>query len=319
MLGRDVFGAIPVMMTPFTEAGEVDYPALAMLTEWFIASGSAGLFPVSQSSEMYNLNPEERLATAQFVKNTAAGRVPVIASGTFGNSVEEMAEFMKEMAQIVDAVVVLPCQLAKQDESESVLRSNLERLLALTPGIQLGIYEVPVPYHRLLEAETLAWLASTQRFIFHKDTSRRNDLISAKISCLPQETTMGWYNGNCTTLLHSLEEGGQGFTGISMNFYPFLFPWIVKHFKQEPEKAQKLQRFLTVAEGIAKQNYPASAKAFLKYQWGVDVSTKCRTASVFPADVPEEHEKQAALMGMLNDICTELSIEVVKPGPIVRT
>jgi len=47
-----------------------------------------------------------------------------------------------------------------------------------------------------------------------------------------------------------------------MNFYPFLFPWLVENFAKEPEKAAKLHRFLVVAEGIAKQNYPASAKVF---------------------------------------------------------
>jgi len=219
---------------------------------------------------------------------------------------------------VVTAVIVLPCQLAAKEEDETVLRANLERLLELTPGVTLGLYEVPVPYHRILEADTLGWLAGTGRFIFHKDTSRRNDLISAKLAALPKGTTFGWYNGNCTTLSHSLKEGGDGFSGISMNFYPFLFPWLVENFEKEPEKARKLQTFLTVAEGVAKQNYPASAKAFLKYQWGADMTDKCRAASVFPAQIPEEHEKQLALKQMLDDVCAELGIEVVAPGAVVR-
>ena len=103
-----------------------------------------------------------------------------------------------------------------------------------------------------------------------------------------------------------------------MNFYPFVFPWLVKNHAAEPEKARKLQRFLTVAEGIAKQNYPASAKAFLKYQWGADVTTKCRVSSVFPDHVPEEHEKQAALKGMLEDVCQEIGITIVPPPAVNR-
>jgi len=34
--------------------------------------------------------------------------------------------------------------------------------------------------------------------------------------------------------------------------------------------------------------------------------------------VPEEHEKQAALKGMLEDICAELGITIVPPPAIVR-
>ena len=40
------------MITPFKEDLSVDYKALDALTEWFIESGTAGLFAVCQSSEM---------------------------------------------------------------------------------------------------------------------------------------------------------------------------------------------------------------------------------------------------------------------------
>ena len=43
------------MITPFTEAGEIDYEVLEATTEWYIASGCSGLFAVCQSSEMYTL------------------------------------------------------------------------------------------------------------------------------------------------------------------------------------------------------------------------------------------------------------------------
>ncbi|MFN8540870.1 MAG: hypothetical protein U0232_25745 [Thermomicrobiales bacterium] len=44
----------------------------------------AGLFAVAQSSEMFALDDAERLALAGRVVRRASGRVPVIASGTFG-------------------------------------------------------------------------------------------------------------------------------------------------------------------------------------------------------------------------------------------
>jgi len=267
---------------------------------------------------MYEMTNEERLACAKFVKDTAAGRCPVIASGSFGETPEAMAAFINEMATIVDAVVLLPSNLVPAEADEATLKGVMEKLVSLTGEVPLGVYEVPAPYHRVVEKETLAWMAETGRFVFMKDTSRRNDIITAKIEAMPKGSPLGWYNGNCTTLSHSLSAGGDGFSGISMNFWPFLFPWLVENFKSQPEKAKKLQRFLTVAEGIAKQNYPASAKAFLKYQWGADVTTSCRVKSVFPDHVPEEHMKQAELKGMLEDVCAELGIEIVAPQPVQR-
>jgi 4-hydroxy-tetrahydrodipicolinate synthase len=77
------------------------------------------------------------------VKKTADGRAKVVCGGTFGGSVEQMAEFVNEMGAIADAVVVLACQMAKQEEGEDVWKENVQKLLDLTPGIPLGLYEVP--------------------------------------------------------------------------------------------------------------------------------------------------------------------------------
>ncbi len=80
-------GVWPVMLTPFTEEGQVDYPALERLIEWYIDNGVSGLFAVCQSSEMFFLSLEERIKIAGFVKEKAAGRVPVIA-GSGSNCTE---------------------------------------------------------------------------------------------------------------------------------------------------------------------------------------------------------------------------------------
>ena len=88
-------GLYPVMLTPFTADGSaVDYRALETLSRWYLDNGAAGLFPVAQSSEMYNLSPEERLECARVVRAAAEGRGPVCAAGTFSGTVEEQAAFV---------------------------------------------------------------------------------------------------------------------------------------------------------------------------------------------------------------------------------
>ena len=73
-----------------------DWPALERLVEWHIASGCAGIFSPCLSSEMFQLSAEERLALAQRVHSQAAGRCAVLATGTYGGTVEEMANTAKE-------------------------------------------------------------------------------------------------------------------------------------------------------------------------------------------------------------------------------
>ena len=65
--------------------------------------------------------------------------------------------FVRRMADTgVDTVIVLPNQLAVPDEGEHDLRPRLERLLAETGDIPLGLYECPQPYHRLLSPDMVA-------------------------------------------------------------------------------------------------------------------------------------------------------------------
>jgi len=129
-------------------------------------------------------------------------------AGTFGDTVEESAAFVKEMAAVVDAVVIIVSKLATPDEGDDVLLARLQQLVELTPGVPLGLYECPAPYHRLLSMDALAWIASSGRFLFLKDTCRNNDQITARLALLKTiKSPFRWFNGNVTTMLHSLQQG----------------------------------------------------------------------------------------------------------------
>ena len=81
-------GVWPVMLTPFTDDNRVDYDSLEKLINWYIENGVAGLFADCQSSEMFFLSLEERVELARFIKEKAAGRVPVVASGHISDMIE---------------------------------------------------------------------------------------------------------------------------------------------------------------------------------------------------------------------------------------
>src|SRR5579864_2354685 len=96
---RAVSGIVPVMLTPFTDEGEVDYASLERLIEWYLANGADALFAVCQSSEMQYLSLDERVAIARFVVRQAGGRVPVIASGHVGETLAGQADELKAIAE----------------------------------------------------------------------------------------------------------------------------------------------------------------------------------------------------------------------------
>jgi 4-hydroxy-tetrahydrodipicolinate synthase len=272
-------GLWPVMLTSFRADGAIDWEGVDALTDWYIASGAAGLFAVCLSSEMYVLSPEERLALARRVVARSQGRVPVVATGTYGGAVEAQAAFVREMAETgVAAVVVITSQLAAAGEDEATFRARCDRLLDLTAPVPLGLYECPVPYKRLLSPGMTGWLAQSGRFLYLKDTSCDLGAIQAKVEAI-EGTPLGLYNAHTPTALSSLQSGGSGLSPIAGNYYPELFARLCAGYIEHPESARDLQRMLTLMEGVARSRYPTAAKAFLQMR-GLPIGLKCRTQEV---------------------------------------
>lgn len=266
-------GIWPVMLTPFTMDGAVDWNGVDALTDWYIEGGAAGLFAVAQSSEMYDLSPDERLELARRVVTRAAGQVSVVATGTFGGAIRQQAEFVRAMIETgVQAVVVITSQLAAQDESDAVWLARASELLSLTEDIPLGLYECPAPYKRLLSPEIIGWAAASGRFCFHKDTSTDADAIAAKLRAVAG-TDFRFYNAHGPTLSFSLEQGGAGYSGIGANYFPALFTWLCAHVGTPAASA--IQDFISRTNEFIHQNYPTAAK-FYAQQQGIPITTYCR-------------------------------------------
>lgn len=267
----------PVMLTPFTDTGSVDYTALQALIEWYEQNGVHGLFAACQSSEMFFLSLRERVELAAFIKKHAT--VPVIASGHISYDLDDQVDELKRIANTgVDAVIMLTNRMAQQDEHASTWKNSLEYLLnGLPDNIPLGLYECPYPYKHLISDDELSFCASTGRFRFLKDTCCDISLIRHRTKIL-EGSTLGLYNANTSTLLQSLQCGGKGFSGVMANFHPELYVWLAKNWQEQPEKAEQVQSLLTLCSFIERQLYPVNAKYHLS-QLGLPMTTYTRSKS----------------------------------------
>ncbi len=270
-------GVWPVMLTPFTVDNSVDYAALERLIEWYIENGVSGLFAVCQSSEMFFLSLEERVAIAKFVKEKADGRVPVIASGHISDTLDEQVMELTKIAQTgVDAVILITNRLAKQEESDAIWISNLEKVIEQLPtDLKLGFYECPYPYKRVLSKEATEWCAKTNRFYFLKDTSCDRKNISDKLKVC-KGTNLKLYNANTATLLESLQAGAAGYSGVMANMQCKLYDKLTADYAKEDVSG--LADMLTLCALIEYQCYPVNAKYYLQ-QEGLSMETVCRTKS----------------------------------------
>ena len=253
------------MLTPFRENKTIDFRALDLLTEFYIESGAQGLFANCLSSEMFELTPQERLAVIRAVVRRVGGKIPIVATGTFGGQVKDQAEFIKKICDLgADAAILITSLLVRKKQDESRLEINILRLAGLLPGIPLGLYECPVPYKRILSAKLTGKLASTERFLYLKDTTCNTSEIKAKINAV-SGTALAIFNANTPTALDSLKAGADGLSAISANFFPEFYTWLYRNFRNEKlaDQVNYLSDELTMMDAITRINYPMNAKVFL--------------------------------------------------------
>lgn len=269
-------GVWPVMLTPFTRQKEIDWTSLERLIDWYLAAGVHGLFADCQSSEMFFLSDEESRRLVRFIIERVDGRVPVVASGHTANAFHHQSEQLTQMAETgVDGVILISNRLALAGESDELALETLQRLIADVPeNVDLGIYECPFPYKRLLSDEIVAWCAQSNRFTFIKDTCCSLPIIERRLA-LTQGSRLHLANANSQTLLPSLQAGCQAYSGVMANFHPELYVWLYENWRQEPEKAQRLADYLSTAALVENLDYPVCAKAF-QQQIGNFSTLTCR-------------------------------------------
>ena len=160
----------------------------------------------------------------------------------------------------VDAIVWVSNRLDLHNDGDDVWIKNAEYLLSKLPeDIAIGIYECPYPYKRLLTPKILDWCISTGRFAFIKDTCCDPDMLEARLEQL-KGTSIKLFNANSQTFLYTLRHGAAGFSGIMGNFHPDLYAWVCDNYEKEPEKAERVQGFLTLTAFLEALAYPQTAK-----------------------------------------------------------
>ncbi|GAB3969874.1 dihydrodipicolinate synthase family protein [Spirosoma terrae] len=300
---------VPVMLTPFQEGNTIDYNILEDLIELYLEAGAGGLFANCLSSEMYQLTKEEMLTSVSFIVQKVNGRVPVVATGTFPDSLENQAAFVKEIYRTgIDSVIVITGLLAEETDADDVFEANVNQLLALTGDIPLGFYECPVPYKRILRPEFLGELVKTGRIKYHKDTSLRIDNVRAKLAATKDVADFALYDAYMVHAVDSLKANAAGLSCIQGNYFPELIVWLCNHYNEDSEEVGKVQQFFAQNMDVMHDTYPASAKYILEKR-GLGITQICRNGSELRNAA--DYEKLDALYDEFKELATEINLNMV--------
>jgi 4-hydroxy-tetrahydrodipicolinate synthase len=310
---------VPVMITPFNLKAKLDFEAVDRLIDFYLAAGVKGFFANCLSSEMYSISEDERLELTSHIVQYVRGRVPIVATGSFGLTIEDKAEFTKKIyATGIDAVILITGHFANVDDSDEVLLKNFKKFISLTPGIPLGMYECPAPYKRILTAEVFKTLLETGRFVYHKDTSIQQEQVKAKLDIVKELNipTFEFYDAHTPNASFGVRNGSKGMSSISGNFYPEILVWMVNNAANPAmkEKVDWLQEQLISVDPLIHVAYPMSAKYFLRKR-GLPVRTISRAHAL--ELTPEQRQTLDEIHDKFLMWCKELGIEKVNVEEIV--
>jgi 4-hydroxy-tetrahydrodipicolinate synthase len=209
-------GSIPALITPFRD-GKVDEKALADLVNWHVAEGSHGVVAVGTTGETPTLSHEEHERCIEIVVDTAARRIPVIASAG-SNNTEESVRLMRFAAKVgADAALVVTPYYNKPNQ-----RGLYHHYRTLHDAVDLPIIIYNIPGRSIVDMTptTMGELARLPRIIGVKDATGDVTRVSdQRITC---GTRFIQLSGEDASALGFNAHGGTGCISVVANIAPKL-------------------------------------------------------------------------------------------------
>lgn len=136
----DVRGLIPVLATPFTDAGDVDHPSLARLVEFQVGSGVAGVAVFGFASEGFALTARERAEILRTVTGSIPAHLPLVA-GVAATGTRDAVEQSRAAADGGASVaMVVPPHMVKPSPAQVV---DFYGAVAAGGGLPVMVQDAP--------------------------------------------------------------------------------------------------------------------------------------------------------------------------------
>ena len=108
-------GIFAIVITPFTEDGELDEAGLRRTIHFSIEAGAHGLVGPANASEFATLSDDERRRWIEIVVAESGGQVPVVASVTSGHTIPALS-LAKHAQQVgADGIMAMPPHVLHPD------------------------------------------------------------------------------------------------------------------------------------------------------------------------------------------------------------
>jgi 4-hydroxy-tetrahydrodipicolinate synthase len=208
-------GCGTALVTPFTDQGLVDFPALRALVDWQIAEGIDFLVACGSTGEAQTLNDAERERVVAAVVEVAGGRVPVMAGATSNDTARAVDE-TERMCRLGADYILSATPYYNKPTQEGLYRHFVAVADAATKPVCL--YNVPGRTSVNLRPELALRLAAHPNVMGIKEASGDLKQIMDILRARPDDFTL--LSGDDWLTLPALSAGGDGLISVVSNEVP---------------------------------------------------------------------------------------------------
>lgn len=249
------------LVTPFNEAGQVDYPALDRLVDYVIDGGVDYLVVMGTTGETPTLAIPERVAVLRAVKARNAGRLPIVV-GVGGNDTARVVELIDQTnLDGVDAILSVTPFYNKP--SQRGLFEHYKYISERSPR-PIILYNVPGRTGVNMEAETTLRIArECPNVVAVKEASGNMEQIEKIINGSPEGFLV--ISGDDSLALPVMKAGGVGVISVAANSFPSCFAELIKTQAQggTKENDEKFEAIRPAVKMLFAEGNPSGVKAAL--------------------------------------------------------
>lgn len=274
MMPKRFTGAGVAIITPFTQTGEVDYPALEALVQMHLDCGTDFLCVHGTTGETPTLTIEEKRETRKRIIKQVNGRIPIMLGVGGNNTMAVVNELKTEDLAGIDAILSIVPYYNKPTQ-EGMYR----HFKAIAEATELPIYLYNVPGRtgvNMLPETTVRLARECKNIVGLKAASGNLQQISRLIDIKPADFDV--LSGDDALTVDIMKMGGVGVISVFSNAFPSQLVELVRAMERgNVEKARLLNdRYAEIFRLLFVDGNPAGAKIAL------NIMGKCENALRLP-------------------------------------
>ena len=213
-----LFGSITALATPFTAAGDIDFPAWERLLRAQLAAGTQAVVVAGSTGEAAALFDDEYDRLLAAAVEFAAGRMPVLA-GTGQSNTAKTVRFNQRVAALgADAALVVTPPYVRPTQAGLLAHF---RAVADDGGLPVVLYNVPGRTGCDMVPETVGELSVHANIVGIKEARAEEDRMAALLPLRREDFAV--LSGDDPTAVRAMLAGADGVVSVASNVVPATF------------------------------------------------------------------------------------------------